>query len=126
MDRTGLAGVVDGVGDEGEKAGALDRANYARLLLAGRAGAPGGFDFAGWRDKLDQDVEPLIIDLFGLELGYGFSAGAAKLSDGDNSFLTHAARKKERHEMLYSFIVHVPGKCAKHGDAAIREGKKYG
>ena len=86
--RGGLAGVVDGVGDERQKTSVLDGADDAGLLFAAGTGAPGGFDFAGRRNKLDQDVEPLIINIFGLEFGYGLSASAAKLSDGGNSFLT--------------------------------------
>ena len=91
MKRNGLPGIVDGVGDERQKTSALDGADDAGLLFAAGAGAPGGFDFAGRRNKFDQDVEPLIINLFGLELGYGLSASAAKLSDSGNSFLTRAA-----------------------------------
>jgi hypothetical protein len=56
-------------------------------LLARGAGAARGFDLAGRGDKLDQHVEALVVDLFGLELGYGLSAGAAKFGDGANSFL---------------------------------------
>ncbi len=106
MKRNGLAGVVDGVGDERQKTSALDGADDAGLLFAASAGAPGGFDFAGRRNKLDQDVEPLIINLFGLELGYGLSASAAKLSDGGNSFLTRPRSTSSG-----------------RGDAAIQEGK---
>ena len=53
------------------------------LLLARGTGAPGGFDFAGRRQKHGESTETFVVDILKLELGDGFST--ASLVDDDCS-----------------------------------------
>ncbi len=78
-----LSCVVFSVWQKGEKAGSLDGADDAGLLLPRRPRATGGFDFTGGRQKFRQHIEAFIVDFFKLELGYDLSAVALKSIDGD-------------------------------------------
>ncbi len=62
------AGVVDGIRQETEIAGTLDRAYDARLLRARRARSARRFDLTDRREKASEDVETLEVDLLGLQL----------------------------------------------------------
>ncbi len=77
-----LARIVDSKRHQSQIARAFDGANDTGLLLARGTGAAGGLYFTSRCDELGEDVDALVIDFLGLELGYGLSAVAAKLGYG--------------------------------------------
>lgn len=79
-----LTGVVQGVGQKREIAGPFDGADDLGLLFAGGARAASGLDLTGGVDELNHHVQPLVVDLFFLQLGNSLATSATKLSDGDS------------------------------------------
>jgi len=59
---------------EREIPGPLDGADDLGLLLAVGACAPRSFDLAGGCHELGQDVQPLVVDVFLLQLGDSLAA----------------------------------------------------
>ena len=62
------AGIVEGVRQQSEESSSLDRLHDPRLLLAVGSGSARGVYLTDRVQVADEDVQPLVIDLFNLQL----------------------------------------------------------
>ena len=76
-----LLEVVFGVGQQAEIPGPFNGLGNASLLLARGAGAASSLDPAGGRQKPDQQIEALVVDVFELETRKTFSRKAGSVDD---------------------------------------------